>query len=453
MLENNNQLLVGAAKAALTYPEGFFPHRSFRGRYFEGSLEDIYVRAVIVKKGASKVVFIGVEAGDVGAEWLDEIAALVKTPKKNIFLTASHTHAAPHMGGYWPEDVVDAEMGRRFQVLCLKHIKEAVREADLKLEPARACYGITQCDINVNRDFKYSGTDDRINVPYIQAPNPDGISDKNVYIIEFKNMADKTLACIFNYAIHSNVTFFQVWGEGEGMLINGDIAGRAMKYVEERSKKAVAIFTMGAAADQSPRYIANHRIFDKDGNVAWEYYGRSEGIALMDAQASVLGSVVYNAIQSGHMSDLCLEDIKAATIELKLNSKIEGAKIKKESVETENDYAYQYKENISDDFDYIENGIIEMPIFMLSMGKLLFIGIPAEIVTKIGQHIRESVWEMIGVDTVIFSQCNNAYSYITDDEGYQKKTFEGLASHFMPGTEEKIIAGIRKLIKKFETGD
>ena len=451
MKEEKKQLFVGAGKAALTYPEGFFPHRSFRGRYFNGVLEDIYARAIVICREHEKMVFVGIEAGDVGDDWIEAIARTAGVSAEYVFITASHTHAAPHIGGFWPEDVVDVDMGNQFKELCRGRVLEAVKAAMEAVQPAVMSVGTARCDINVNRDYKYTGTDGKINVPYIQAPNPEGISDKNVYIVQFQSAKNELLACMFNYAVHSCVTFYQTWEDGEGMLVNGDIAGRAMKYVEDRRKNCVAMFTMGACADQSPKYLANRRVFDGNGNASWEYYGGKEGIALMDAQAVSLGAAVMAGLEKCRVSP-GTAGIRAVTAEITLESKLEGTGNAAQKHRAENDYASQYKETIDKDFQYIRQENIDMPLFMAAADHSVFVGIPAEIVTKTGIRIREIVKSELGMDAIIISQCNNAYSYITDDEGYRERTFEAFASHFMPGTEARILKGVRELAEKLKKG-
>ena len=443
-VSNREEMLcVGTDKTVLTYPEGFFPHRSFRGRYFEGVLQELYVRTIIVEKDGIRTVFVGIEAGDVGGDWIEEIASLSGTSRENVFLSATHTHAAPHAGGFWKEDVADTEAGEKYQELCRKHVKESVQKALQTLQPAKAFYGESLCDINVNRDYAYEGTDGKITVPYIQASNPGGISDKRVSTVIFRGCDQQMIACIFNYAVHSNVTFYQVFGEGEGMLINGDIAGYAMKYIEERYPEATAMFTLAPAADQSPKYLANHRIFDREGNADWKYEGRAAGITLMEAQGSELGESVCSSIRQNTYTGILVDAIHAVESVIALNKKIEGAGglVKK----PENDYASQYKEKLDENFAYQENGTLEMNLSMVQIGNVVLVAIPAEIVTPIGIHIKKIVTDELGTKVIVITQCNNAYSYITDDEGYKKKTFEALASHFMPGTEERILQGIREL--------
>lgn len=441
-------LFVGTDKTLLTYPEGFFPHRSFRGRYFEGVFQELYVRTIIVEKAGTRTVFIGIEAGDVGGDWIEEIAMLSGTFKENVFLSATHTHAAPHAGGFWKEDVSDIAAGEKYQELCRNHVKESVQKAIQTMQPAKAFYGESLCNINVNRDYAYKGTDGKITVPYIQAPNPGGISDKQISTVIFRGYDQQMIACIFNYAIHSNVTFYQVFGEGEGMLINGDIAGFAMKYIEERHPEAIAMFTLAPAADQSPKYLANHRVFDRDGNADWKYEGREAGIVLMEAQGSELGESVCSSIRQNTYTGISVDTIHTVEGTIVLNKKIEGAGglVKK----PENDYASQYKEKLDENFAYQENGILEMNLSMVQIGNVVIVAVPAEIVTPIGIHIKKIVADELGTKVIVITQCNNAYSYITDDDGYRKKTFEALASHFMPGTEERILQGIKELTAKLK---
>ena len=439
--------LVGASCVPMQYPDGFFPHMGFRGRYLTGVRDDLCVRTILISQDEEKMLFISLELGDVGDQWIQEISEKTGIPSDRIFITATHTHSAPHVGGYWPEDVVDVEQGEAFAKLCLGAVWESIQLAKQACKPAVMRYGEGNCYINVNRDYRYTGDDGNITAPYIQASVPDGISDKTVYIISFDTPEGEPLACMFSYAVHSNVTFYQSWDRKDGMLITGDIAGVAMRHIEQR-RGGIAMYHLGAAADQSPQYLANHRVFDKDGNATWEYCGAQAGYTLMEAQGAQLGSAVQNALAD--MQILSGSDLDALQTSVTLRKKLDGVKQMVEEEEAADNYAAQYKEKMDKNFDYIEDGTLEMPLYLVRLHGINIVGIPAEIVTRMGITLREAVTEVLGGATMIITQCNNAYSYITDDEGYADRTFEGVASHVMPGSADRILFAVKEMAQKMK---
>lgn len=60
---------AGAGKAAIHYPENFFPYRGFRGRKLLGVHDDIYARVLLMEAGDARVLIISLELGDITDEW------------------------------------------------------------------------------------------------------------------------------------------------------------------------------------------------------------------------------------------------------------------------------------------------------------------------------------------------------------------------------------------------
>lgn len=445
-------LSVGAAKLPLEYPEGFFPHKSFRGRYFTGVRDDLFVRALCIGDGKEKSLLLSVELGDISDAWLPDIAKATGIPKEHVFLTATHTHAAPHACGTWPEDVIDAKQSKAFCHMCKERVIQAAVNAQETMQPAKMRYNAGRCDINVNRDYKYTGKDGRITAPYIQAPNHGKISDKTIAVLKLEDMAGKTLAYLVNYAVHSNVTFYQTWTYEQGMLVTGDLAGIAMKQVEQRSDDGtVALFTMGAAADQMPEYLANHRVFDRDGNAEWVYYGQSEGYALADAQASSFAREVLRIAAS--MPEAQSEfDLQVAAAMVESMGKQDGAgkSAAMAKAKAPDTYAQQYKEQLAEEFQYAPTELLNLRLCALRLGSVVMLGVPAEIVTSIGADMKCALSSALGVQAIIMTQCNGSYSYISDESGYKEKTFEAVASHFMPGIGKKLLEGAKTIAQQLK---
>jgi len=441
---SENMLTAGAAKVKFTYPENFFPHKSFRGRYFTGVHDDLYARSLYISSGSNAALIINVELGDVSDRWIGDISAATGIPEAEIFIVATHTHAAPHADGTWPEDVVDTEKAAEFGKLCCKAVVEAAMLAKQQARPAHVSFGTSFCEVNVNRDFKYSGPSDTLTAPYIQAPNLCGVSDKTLSVLKFENVSGGIIACIANYAVHSNVTFYQTWTYEEGMLVSGDLAGAASSYAEERIG-GIMLFTMGPAADQMPKYLANHRVFDKNGGVSWKYYGRDAAFVLLDAQGMELGAAIIRAVKNcGNGTENPLLGTIGHVISLQ--SKQDGY-FPADETEDADEYRKNYKESVPKNFKFKETGYLEMRLALVRIGNVLIIGIPAEIVTSIGSDIKHCLPE--GFEAVIITQCNGSFSYISDDSGCELMTFEAVASHFMPGSAQRITEGVQAMIENW----
>jgi hypothetical protein len=101
--------------------------------------------------------------------------------------------------------------------------------------------GTGRADINVQRNG-YNGKG-------WGGADPDGPSDKTVWVVKFESQSGEPIALLMNYAVHSTV------GGMQNTMVTGDLAGAAERFVERHYRdKVVALWTMGPAGDQNPKY-------------------------------------------------------------------------------------------------------------------------------------------------------------------------------------------------------
>lgn len=116
----------------------------------------------------------------------------------------------------------------------------ALQEARASSQPARFGLGKGTADVNVNRDEYIAGK-------WAMGVNPDGPSDKTVWVLRFETLTGDPIAVLLNYAVHSTV----VLGTEE---VSADLAGAATVYVERHlGGGVVALWTLGPVGDQSPK--------------------------------------------------------------------------------------------------------------------------------------------------------------------------------------------------------
>src|SRR5579871_3748930 len=128
-------LRAGAAKVDVT------PAPSELPKTYDGILDHLYSRAIVVDNGSARAALISVDAGAVpDAIWKgvsEQVEKDLGIPSRNVLLTATHTHSAPAQTG--PEYI--------------RKIVESVRMAKERLTPARVGYGAGVSYINVNRNI------------------------------------------------------------------------------------------------------------------------------------------------------------------------------------------------------------------------------------------------------------------------------------------------------------
>jgi neutral ceramidase len=243
-----HNLRVGVAKVDIT-PKDFTGLISVTRKQFQGVHDPIYARALVLDNGVNTVAIVEldlVEFGDT-TSLRQRITRELAIPADHIMIAATHDHSAPRGGPPTPGTSVVTE-GRpkssdAYTKLVDDSIVEVLRQAKASLQPARVGLGTGKVSINVQRTL-YSTRG------WTSGSNEDGFADPTVWVLKFEDLSGAPIAILMNYAVHSNSS------AGEpGNMITGDIAGMAEKYVERHYQdKAVALFSMGAAADQYPKF-------------------------------------------------------------------------------------------------------------------------------------------------------------------------------------------------------
>jgi hypothetical protein len=283
-------LQVGVAKMDVT-PKDLTGLIGIPNKPFQGVREPIYVRALVLGDGATTAAVVAIDLVEFGntLPLRERIAKELAIPADHIMIAASHDHSAPRGGPVTP-GTSSAAQGRPLSTPAYTQqaddtIVEALRKAKASLQPARIGVGTGQADVNV---YRYAYTSGR----WRAGVNPDGPSDKTVWVIKLENLAGEPIALLMNYAVHSNVMAGA--GPQNDNKIIGDIAGTAERYVESHYQdKVVALWTMGAAADQYPK-------FNFEMDKTWANTPASE---LIDIQGKTLAmEVIQTASRIGQMT-------------------------------------------------------------------------------------------------------------------------------------------------------
>ena len=218
----HNPLRAGAAKVDIT-PQELTGLTNLWKRPFEGIHDPIFLRALIVGNGANTAAIVAadiLEFGDTIAV-RERIAQATGIPADHVIITASHDHNAPRAGKVTPG--ATAQVGgpatAAYTEKVYDQVIDVVRQAKAALQPARVGIGTGAADVNTNRDeFTTQG--------WKLGTNPDGPSDKTVWVVKFETMAGEPIAILINFAVHAVVL------GPDNRLVTGDVAGAAERYVE-----------------------------------------------------------------------------------------------------------------------------------------------------------------------------------------------------------------------------
>ena len=233
------ELKAGAAKRCISpLPEMLpLPQQHMNGTAeYTGVRRDIFVRALVLDNGVRKMAFVAQEMPDPmnGDELREAIEARCGIAPENVFYCATHNHCVSlpaklsTEGRQEPNARVHyTENDYKFAHYVLEQSVEAVAEALASLRPARYGYGTGKSYINVNREEPTPDGDF-----YIFGRNFELPSDKTLAAMKFVDDEGNMIACLLNYAVHSNVSF-RVMDDDGGLKINNDLCGEVSAFVEK----------------------------------------------------------------------------------------------------------------------------------------------------------------------------------------------------------------------------
>lgn len=164
-----------------------------------------------------------------------------------VTVTATHTHAAPHLKGVLPflfgeplppdhRKRVDAYT-RRLEELLM----EAARKALADRTPSRLSWGEGEVGFAVNRREIENGRWTGFGV------NPDGPVEHDLPVLRIAGPDGETRGVLVSYACHATTL------SGAYNRVHGDWPGAAAARIEEANPGAVALVAIGAGADANPQ--------------------------------------------------------------------------------------------------------------------------------------------------------------------------------------------------------
>jgi len=128
-------LMAGAAKVDITPAPGDLPPN------FEGILDHLYARAIVLESGGTRAALVSVDIGGMSEDvWRSATRRIEREfgiPTENLMLTATHTHSAPFNAR---TDLADL-------------IVDSVGAASARVRPAQVGYGTGVSYLNVNRNI------------------------------------------------------------------------------------------------------------------------------------------------------------------------------------------------------------------------------------------------------------------------------------------------------------
>jgi neutral ceramidase len=386
-------LRAGAAKVDIT-PKDLSGLVSVWAKPFTGVHDPIFARAVVIDDGRNSAAIVSldlVEFGDTTA-LRQRIQHELAIPADHIIISATHDHNAPRGGPITPG--TSSAQGRPYSPpayiqLVDDAILQALKNAKAALQPARVGVGTGRSDINVNRagfDGKRWG-----------ATDPDGPSDKTVWVVKFETPSGDPIALLMNYAVHSVVA-----GPGNS-LVTGDLAGAAERFVERNfDDKVVALWTMGPAGDQNPKInmsVASAGI-NKD-----PVKNLAEAYEVMDAEGLIVGAEVIQTVNRIQRM--------TATARIKAAEKVVACAATPDRPRPATPNAVMTNPNFKENIPW--PATMNIHLNLIQINDIAITGVSGEVYTRIYWRLKK---ESPLADMFMVTMSKDRIGYIGDDAAY-----------------------------------
>ncbi len=219
----------------------------------EGVDERLFVRAMALREGADGPLHVIVSVDTIGVPGTltkavhQRIARQHDIPRARFVLCCTHSHTAPHIAAglmnLFSTPLTDDQRrdSEEYAAFLSDQVVAAVDAAIGDLQPGRMFVGEGVATFADNRRVLKNGIWTGFGI------NPDGPVDHSLPILRITDASgNETRGLLFNYACHCT-TF-----DSDYNRINGDWAGYAAKFLEERYPEATALCTIGCGADANP---------------------------------------------------------------------------------------------------------------------------------------------------------------------------------------------------------
>ena len=406
-----SKVYAAAAKACITPPKEMMPAESFLPIRLTKVYRDIFVRVLAIKSEERIFLLTVFESGDMSRR--EEIQNILEhrfglDPKFMIF-AVTHTHEAPSFASDHNDirkDPGKLKWVQEYGDFVIARTIECVKDALSRLEPVFWGWNTGKSYINVNRDQQYEDGTWDIGTDFA-AP-----SDKTADIIKFVGMDGHLVAVIANYAVHGTACFFGKDESGENFMISGDIPGMTSSYIEKRFEKddAVCLWTSGAAGNQAPLFMPQLARFNHDGS--HDADGFNTGYACWSICEYLAERHAVDLIGIMNQAVCDKTSMRIHSFERVLD--LPGIK-KSEEIRPDN---------------------VTMHLQLVTLDDLALFGIGAEIVTEIGQRLKEASPMK---NLIIIEHTAERIDYVPDKLGFERKTFEGLNTRIKDGFGEQFI--------------
>ncbi len=396
-------LKIGAGSASITPDPAQMRvttggYGKFLGHVATSVHDPVMAKAAVFEQDGKKAVLVAIDLVEVSNEIMAAVykrTAGTEFNKDNLFVCATHTHAAPGA----VENIIIADLGfgpysQKIVDIIADGMVKAVKDANASLKPATL--GIAQGQapgLTRNRRVPYYNYDTRrFSQPY--DPKTEPITGDTITVIRADDKeTGAPVIIIVHFATHGTTL------GPNNTALSADWPGVMRKEIEAKYPGAVVAFINGAQGDQAP-----DEADVPDDFHAMEMFGKRVADAALPLVAKT--------------SPINTEPMK---MEIKRRPVDKGLQ------------AFGLKLPLWITRIWFR----DMPFSGLRLGDLIFLGAPVEAISVIGKDIRKNASEFGYKYPVYVGLMNDHYLYVTTPEEFKKGGYE--ADNTMFGETESAL--------------
>lgn len=270
-------------------------------RHGRRTLDDLYVRAVVLRQGATTLVLVAIDTLYVSRAIAARLEAwLLRThhiAAAHLFLAATHTHCAPLL---LPNYFDDVPLDEPYVDLVVRQAQAAIELAVAGTRDVAIAFAATDAPVSINRRamrWDVSLRSPRPRRIMANRPNHGGPVDNRVRVIWLRRpAADEYDVAIISVGCHPSIL--------RGEVYSADFPGRIERHLNEsRSRPVRVVFLQGFSGDTRPRLLESpppaiwppRRAFD------WlfdrERFRKDSAVEDADAVAKAIADAVPHAAE------------------------------------------------------------------------------------------------------------------------------------------------------------
>lgn len=429
---------VGAAAVVITPPDGTPMAGYYRKRLSEGTLDDLYSKAVVFERDGVKAAVVVCDILTLPRHTIESARKLIEQqtgiPGQNVMIAATHSHTSPVVSGENTRDKLDGgdtEPARKFTENLPKLIAQSVAEANRNLVPARGSATSAYEDgVSFNRRFWMRDGSVSWNPPKRDKNiiRPAGPIDPEIGFLYFDTPEAKPITSVVNFALHADTT--------GGQKFSADYMGHLSRLLAGyKGYDMLTLFALGACGN------INHR------DIAWA--DNQKGVPESFRIATTLAGTINRSwakLQPFDASKLQIrsEIVKLPTAPITDEDIAKANEVLSRLTDPKTTFAEQVKAFQVLDIAAKKGSPLEVEVQVIALGNdVAFVSLSGEVFVELGLSIKKA---SPFKHTIIVELANGSIGYIPNKSAYPEGKYEVLSARCAAGSGEMLVTAALKLL-------